>query len=65
VLEPRTIKGAKGQQATIVTARILACCGLSWSTVLASFGTENPRVGGSIPPLAILPNRCSSIDFAN
>jgi len=32
---------------------IVALCVLHWSGVYGRIGTENPRVGGSIPPLAI------------
>ena len=44
---------------------VVVGCAQVWSVVSVWGRTENPRVGGSIPPLAIPPNRCGSIDFAN
>src|SRR6266496_4761 len=46
-------------------AMVVVGCGQVWSVVSGWGGTENPRVGGSIPPLAIRHERCISIGFAN
>jgi hypothetical protein len=44
--------GDKGQRATTLSPGIVALYGLCWSSVYGRLGTENPRVGGSIPHLA-------------
>jgi hypothetical protein len=44
---------------------VVVGCGQVWSVVPGRGRTENPRVGGSIPPLATPPDRCGFIDFAS
>jgi len=40
-------------RATTLTPEIVVLCGPCWPDVYGLMGIENPRVGGSIPPLAI------------
>jgi hypothetical protein len=50
VLELGGLAEKMGDRPRGLSAHVVACCGLVWPIVLASLGTENPRVGGSIPP---------------